>query len=350
MCEIYGFSGERKRELNNDLRQFYSHSSEHPNGWGLALFNKYNTEIIKEVCRADKSELLTEKLQRPLKAETALAHIRLATIGNEEYDNCHPFLSVDISGRMWTLIHNGTIFESDNIGKFVFQQKGETDSERILLYIVDSINKETARLGRELTAEERFWLLDTIIRNSSPKNKLNLLIYDGEILYAHTNFRDSLYYRKDESGATFSTRPLSEGKWENVPFTTLLGYKDGERLFTGTNHGNEYFFDPSSYTPLYMLWIFRAYNKKLSESDQIRAVENFKNSALYDIDGTALLTDNAEKESLRTAGMRVLGELKAFYGESEVIAYQIRKLAESGARYAEKVRDRFKDDYIQQLL
>ncbi len=101
---------------------------------------------------------------------------------------------------------------------------------------------------------------------------------------------------------------------------------------------------------LLMLWIFRTYNKKLSESDQIRAVENFKNSALYDIDGTALLTDNAEKESLRTAGMRVLGELKAFYGESEVIAYQIRKLAESGARYAEKVRDRFKDDYIQQLL
>lgn len=174
MCEIYGFSGKLERELNSDLRRFYSHSSEHPNGWGLAIYNKNNTEILKEECRADKSELLAKRLKRTIKAKTALAHIRLATIGNEEYDNCHPFTSVDNSGRTWTLIHNGTIFESDNIDRYVFLQKGETDSERILLYIVDSINKRSAQLGHDLTAEERFGLLDKIIINSSPKNNFNL--------------------------------------------------------------------------------------------------------------------------------------------------------------------------------
>ncbi len=40
MCEIYGFSGNRKKELNNDLCKFYSHSDEYPNGWGLALFDE----------------------------------------------------------------------------------------------------------------------------------------------------------------------------------------------------------------------------------------------------------------------------------------------------------------------
>ena len=40
MCEIYGFSGNRKKELNNDLSEFYSHSDEHPNGWGLAFFDE----------------------------------------------------------------------------------------------------------------------------------------------------------------------------------------------------------------------------------------------------------------------------------------------------------------------
>ncbi len=254
MCEIYGFSGACERELKSDLRQFYSHSSEHPNGWGLALFNKNNTEYLKEECRADKSRLLNDRLKRPIRAKNALAHIRLATIGNEEYDNCHPFLSVDNSGRTWTLIHNGTVFESEKLNKYVFLQKGETDSERILLYIVDSVNKKSAQLGRELTDEERFALLDKIVRNSSPKNKLNLLIFDGSILYAHTNFRNSLYFRVDESGVTFSTQPLSKGIWENVPFTTLLGYKNGEFLFKGTNHGNEYFFDPSAYEPLYMAY------------------------------------------------------------------------------------------------
>ncbi len=254
MCEIYGFSGNRKKKLNYDLREFYSHSDEHPNGWGLALFDEQINELSKEVCRADKSAFLKEKLSSPIKAKNALAHIRLATIGNVDQDNCHPFTATDTAGRTWTLIHNGTIFESDRLNKYIFLQKGETDSERILLYIVDRINAAVSQSGRFLTSAERFGILDEIVCGSSPKNKLNLLIYDGEILYAHTNFRDSLYYRRDESGVTLSTQPLSEGIWKNVPFTTLQGYKNGTRVYTGTNHNNEYFFDPSAYNPLYMAY------------------------------------------------------------------------------------------------
>ena len=154
MCEIYGFSGNREKELNNDLREFYSHACRHPNGWGLALLDQSVPEITREVCRADRSELLSELLSLPVTAKTALAHIRLATVGNEDYDNCHPFTAVDHSGRSWTLIHNGTIFESDKLNRYVFRQKGETDSERILLYIVDQINEATAKAKRELSAEE----------------------------------------------------------------------------------------------------------------------------------------------------------------------------------------------------
>ncbi len=254
MCEIYGFSGNRSMELNRDLREFYSHADQHPNGWGLALFDEQKTELLKEVCRAGKSALLSERLNSPIEAKTALAHIRLATIGNVEQDNCHPFTATDNSGRTWTLIHNGTVFESDKLNKNIFLQKGETDSGRILLYIIDRINEASALLRRFLTAAERFVILDEIVRGSSPKNKLNLLIFDGELLCAHTNFRDSLYYRRDESGVTFSTQPLSEGAWEKVPFATLLGYQNGERVYTGTNHSNEYFFDPTAYKPLYMAY------------------------------------------------------------------------------------------------
>ena len=183
---------------------------------------------------------MSERLSLPVTAKTALAHIRLATVGNEDYDNCHPFTAVDDSGRSWTLIHNGTIFESDKLNRYVFRQKGETDSERILLYIVDQINEATAKAKRELSAEERFAILDGIISNSSPKNKLNLLIYDGELLYAHTNFKDSLYERKDDDGVTISTCPLTDCGWRPVPFTSLIAYRDGEHVFTGTDHHHEY--------------------------------------------------------------------------------------------------------------
>ena len=140
MCELYGFSGIREKDLNSDLRTFYSHACEHPNGWGLALLDESAPEVIREVCRADRSEYLRHRLERPILAKTALAHIRRATIGSEEYINCHPFTAVDSGGRQWILIHNGTVFESEHLNRYVFRQKGETDSERILLYIIDKTN------------------------------------------------------------------------------------------------------------------------------------------------------------------------------------------------------------------
>jgi glutamine amidotransferase len=112
MCEIYGFSGNREKELNTDLREFYSHANEHPNGWGLALLGRQETQIIRETNRADQSEYLHELLSESIVAKTALAHIRLATIGNVEYENCHPFVGTDNSGRSWALIHNGTVLRT----------------------------------------------------------------------------------------------------------------------------------------------------------------------------------------------------------------------------------------------
>ena len=254
MCEIYGFSGCRKRELNTDLREFYSHAEEHPNGWGLALLEPDNIRLCREAVRADQSDTLKGLLNEPIIAKHALAHIRLATIGHVEYENCHPFFGTDHSGRRWTLIHNGTVFENDRLNKYIYVQNGETDSERILLYLLDCVNELTEKLERPLNAQERFSILDRFVSGSSPKNKLNLLIDDGELLYAHTNFRGSLYLRRDNVGVTFSTQPLSEGNWEPAPFTTLTGWRAGELAFTGYVHHNEYFFNAESYKPLFMAY------------------------------------------------------------------------------------------------
>ena len=97
---------------------------------------------------------------------------------------------------------------------------------------------------------------------------------------------------------------------------------------------------------LLCLWIYSNYKDKLSYNDQIRVTENLKNAALYDIDSTTI----NGKEPLREAGLRVLGEMKAFYGETELIKYQIQKLTEPGKRYAERVCDSLKNNYILDYL
>ena len=51
---------------------------------------------------------------------------------------------------------------------------------------------------------------------------------------------------------TFSTRPLSTGTWEPVPFTSLVAVKDGEIVRTSPPHGNEYIYNPEDYRLVYM--------------------------------------------------------------------------------------------------
>ena len=47
MCEIFGASFERECCINDYLKIFYSHSNNHPHGWGLAHTDGQNLYIEK---------------------------------------------------------------------------------------------------------------------------------------------------------------------------------------------------------------------------------------------------------------------------------------------------------------
>lgn len=240
MCELFGISSVRQVPVNHLLREFFSHSDTQPNGWGLATFCDGSVSIEKEPVQASKSAYLKERLNHPIWAATLLAHIRFATVGNMEYVNCHPFTRRDISGRGWVLIHNGTIFDYPALSPYQYHQAGATDSERILLYLVDQVNQKQATLGRALNAAERFALLEALIADMARGNKLNLIIYDDELMYVHTNYANTLYVCEGGKTATFCTVPLHSGCWVPLPFTTLCAYQDGQRVFQGQPHGHEY--------------------------------------------------------------------------------------------------------------
>jgi glutamine amidotransferase len=240
MCELFAFSGKREFEINDYLSEFYSHSDMHPHGWGLATMDGIEVQIEKETIQATKSNYLKERLAVPVRGKTVFAHIRYATIGNVERTNCHPYTKKDLSGRRWTMIHNGTIFDYPELNRYFKVQEGQTDSERILLHIVDLINDEIIGKGRELTDEERFNVLDNLVVSLSKGNKLNLILYDGEVLYVHTNQKDTLHYHKGEEEIVFSTHPLTDERWAKVPFTQLLAYREDTLVTRGTVHGNEY--------------------------------------------------------------------------------------------------------------
>lgn len=94
------------------------------------------------------------------------------------------------------------------------------------MYIVDRINHCEKQQEREWSLEERFRFLDCLVSNMAKENKLNFLLYDGEMMYVHTNYANSLYYLEKEEGVLFSTQPLGREQWNKVPFTTLLAYRE----------------------------------------------------------------------------------------------------------------------------
>ena len=240
MCELFGISARDDFYANDYLKAFYAHSDFHPHGWGLACVSRNNALVEKESVKASKSNYLRERLSQPITEKLLLAHIRYATIGNVEYKNCHPFSDRDSTGRRWTLIHNGTIFDFAPLNPYVKAQKGDTDSERIFLYLLDKLNEATRKNGARLHFEERFTLLDEIICNMAKGNKLNLLFTDGKYLYAHTNCKGTMHYLEKDGAALVSTQPLSNENWQLVPFGQLLAFSKGKLIKTGTEHHHEY--------------------------------------------------------------------------------------------------------------
>lgn len=241
MCEIFCFNSNKPKQINECLECFYNHSEEHPHGWGLANMQSDEFVIDKEPIKATCSQHLKNILSNPIVGKNVFAHIRLATVGEIISPNCHPFILVDDNSRSWMLIHNGTIFDYPGLDKYKENESGDTDSERILLYIVDKVNEFEKAKGSLSTIKERFNLLTGIVEDLSKNNKLNLMIYDGDLSYIHSNMRESLYYLKNEDGFLVATTPLDDDEgWKQVELNKLFGLIDGNIIFESEEHDNEF--------------------------------------------------------------------------------------------------------------
>jgi len=252
LCQLFAVSGAQSRDYTDELKEFFTHSVDHPHGWGMAMFyDNCSVSLEKEPECASRSRYLKQRLSQRIVVPSLLAHIRYATIGGMEYSNTHPFVDRDAGGRCWTLIHNGTIFNYPKLRPYLTRQEGTTDSERILCFLIDQINAVMNGNPASLDPEKRFHLLDSIVCDMAKGNKLNLILYDGDLMYVHTNFRGSLYFCESAKSTLFCTVPLSRGVWHPVPFTQLLAYRQGQLVFKGTVHGNEYVPDPEQLKYLY---------------------------------------------------------------------------------------------------
>ena len=233
MCELLGFTSEKNMDISDYLRSFFAHSRNNPHGWGM-MYEDGGRVILKEPVRADESCFLGDILDSFSPKKTVLAHIRFATVGSINENNCHPFTGTDNSGREWTLIHNGTIFNGKHNHRYSAFQTGDTDSERFFLSLLDNMNEHISRAVPN--ERERFEIINNFIVDNAPRNKLNLIIYDGDMLYVHKNLKNTLCFKRLESGMIFSTKPLDNGVWIPFPMAQVIAYKNGREVYRGDRH------------------------------------------------------------------------------------------------------------------
>ena len=105
---------------------------------------------------------------------------------------------------------------------------------------------------------------------------------------------------------------------------------------------------------LLCLWIFGEYHDKLSESHQLRSIENFKTASILDIDNSFLITAGEKKVSVRKAGLFILDRMADFYKGNDLAAdllqYQQKKLQTPGGRYAERIIETYGNEYVKKGL
>jgi glutamine amidotransferase len=201
--------------------------------------------IICSPKSADTDPLVAQLLAQPRRSQRALAHIRFATVGQVDEANCHPFSATDDSGRCWTLIHKGTIFDYEPLNPYFHCQQGTTDSERILLLFIDKIDAAMTEKGAPLEADERFEIFTQVVEALSPGNCVNLILYDSHQFYIYTNYQGALNMITSEEQVIFSTAELStataaDALWKPVPLCTPLAYRLGVQVLAGAPNPHEY--------------------------------------------------------------------------------------------------------------
>lgn len=155
MCRLFGFRSVIQSAVHRSLvdadNALAVQSNQHRDGWGVAWYLAGAPHLIKGVSPAMEDKIF-DRVSGVVASETVLAHLRLATAGDVNILNAHPFQY----GR-WVFAHNGKIADFDRhkptlrrevapaLSRFIL---GDTDSE-ILFYLFLSELSRRADLHRK---------------------------------------------------------------------------------------------------------------------------------------------------------------------------------------------------------
>jgi predicted glutamine amidotransferase len=180
MCRLLGVVSSETTTFGFSLheapRSLSVLSTDHPDGWGLAVHGHAGWELTKHAATAHSDERYHGAVSRA-RGEVMVAHIRKRTVGPITTANTHPFRRAE-----WVFAHNGTIEDIDHLRAHTSEVRsgeveGDTDSERLFAYLL-------AAIDRSLSIDEALVGAVESLMARPRLGAANFLLSNGKALYS----------------------------------------------------------------------------------------------------------------------------------------------------------------------
>ncbi|HEY3446098.1 MAG TPA: class II glutamine amidotransferase [Myxococcales bacterium] len=207
-------------------------SKDHRHGWGLAVYVDGQPKVARGT-KAAWQDPVYEEIAATLEGRSLLAHVRKASVGSVQIENCHPFQH----GR-WLFAHNGTIPDFDTIRptlealiapEYRAIIRGTTDSERCFALFLSRLDQlgglESPPVN--VIASALAIVVDEVRRACpSPDIILNFLATDGDSLVGlHCGNRELCFSASSGEKVVIASQPPdpNQGIWYEIADGEVVG-------------------------------------------------------------------------------------------------------------------------------
>ncbi len=234
MCRLLGVVSKTPRSfallLEEAPRSLAVLSEAHSDGWGVAVATR---AVHRSVERASADRRFFEVATGAV-GNIIVSHVRQRTRGPLNLANTHPFAS---SG--WVFAHNGTILdvaflEAETSRRRREELHGETDSERLLAYLLTALDELGGQAGEREAVDEVIRNAASRLRGRPNAGTASFLFSDGAVLYAH-RFGPPLFLLERRGGPdapcaecaaspciAVTTEPITDESWRPLAQGDLL--------------------------------------------------------------------------------------------------------------------------------
>lgn len=247
MCRLVGIVASENTEfglcLKEAPRSLARLSREHPDGWGIAIFERTRASwLVHKGTERAYEDTRFHEIAGQTAGHVLVAHIRQKTVGPTRLENTHPF-----HRDGWLFAHNGTVKAIDVVREGASKARlseieGDTDSEILFAHYLTRLDE--AGLTK-LDGEDSRAAATRIIEDASKKLRdlnvgaFNFILSDGSTSYAH-RFGRTLFmlerkpHNPAESGISLkdwtrrrhavliASERLTDEPWTELPEGTLL--------------------------------------------------------------------------------------------------------------------------------